>query len=380
MNKSDREKRMAKFADAKELAEKQKGFEIACLRMPSNVKRFWFKEEKTYKLDILPYEVKKGKETLGGNPNCGEGCYTYERTFYVHSGIGPNNESHCCLAKTFGKECPICKSGRDDKPKKRQLILLKEKGDNDWKVYEGPHYTGLGSAIDNKVDAIEEENDPRRRFYSPWGGYTLHVKVTKQGWKNEHTGAGGSKLNPTNIEMYERADFPDDIIDEAPDLDSMLVELSYDKLKALYEGGLVAEDNSDDFTSKTPVAPPKSLSKAEMRKPARRAEEDEDEEEEVAPRRSKREEKEEEEEEKPVRSSSNGKHKTRTDIEEGDFVKWQDTRYEVVRIKGDTADLEDDDGNIERGVALDECVKVPMRGRKADEEEEEEESPRRSRK
>ena len=68
------------------------------LRVPDGYSIFKPKEGK-YRLDFMCYEVGEG------NPFAKQGELHYERTFWVHRNIGPNDEWHLCLAKTFKKPC-----------------------------------------------------------------------------------------------------------------------------------------------------------------------------------------------------------------------------------------------------------------------------------
>jgi len=59
----------------------------------------------TLKLDILPFEI---NTDVYSNPNLGKGDIDYVFDFWVHRGVGVNDDSIICLKRTYGKACPIC--------------------------------------------------------------------------------------------------------------------------------------------------------------------------------------------------------------------------------------------------------------------------------
>ncbi|HUU41398.1 MAG TPA: hypothetical protein VMW42_10695, partial [Desulfatiglandales bacterium] len=73
------------------------------LSLPEGMEQFKIKAaSEAIKIDIIPYDV--GKD----NPKADKGSLYWERTFYIHRGIGPNQEWVICPARTSGKACPIC--------------------------------------------------------------------------------------------------------------------------------------------------------------------------------------------------------------------------------------------------------------------------------
>jgi len=87
------------------------------LTLPKNVNMLQIKSDDPIRLDILPYKVGQG------NPFADEGSFSFERTYFVHKGIGPNNDTVVCPAtgpKPYGP-CPICE----------QLAILRDDVDAD---------------------------------------------------------------------------------------------------------------------------------------------------------------------------------------------------------------------------------------------------------
>jgi hypothetical protein len=248
--KKKREERQ--YASSKERAmTRGSGFESTTVKLPEGVKFFQVKSAKPYKMDILPYEVKKGKDEKGGNPFSDSGFLHYERTFFVHRGIGAESNSYCCLQKTFGKKCPICRdvakmrrqadSDQETidslKPKERQLFLVIDKNDEEsgvqlWDV----SYHLFGKMLDEKIKSAEDD-DNYEDFYHLEGGMYLRVSFKEKSW------SGNTFYETTNIEMKPRKeDIPEEILDDLPDLDDLLVEMDYDELEKVY----LQDDDEDD--------------------------------------------------------------------------------------------------------------------------------------
>jgi hypothetical protein len=294
-----------------------------------------FRPEKgTSVIDILLYEVNQSH-----NPQADKGDFWYERTFFVHRGIGPNNDSVLCPAKSLGKPCPICEEmAKLDKdpdadedtvkglwPKKRQLFNVIDTKNRD----KGPQvfdfsYHNFGKLLDTEIND-EDDGDENATFPDLEGGKTLKIR-----W-SEEKGGGYTYLEATGIKFLDRKkDYDEDILEEVHDLDSILVEMPYDDMKAMLEGSADEEEEpeeeeeddldygQDDKKSK------KKKKKAEPEEDEEEDDEDpeeeDDEEEEEDPEEE--EDDEEEEEEKPAKKSkkksSKKKKKAEPEEEEDD--------------------------------------------------------------
>lgn len=272
-------KKEMKYASAKQIAEKQqRGFDLTTLDLPSGVSLFQFKEEKVYRLAVVPFKAKKG------NPNCDPGYYTWERTYFAHDGVGPDNQKFTCPYKHNGGRCPIHdhaaklrRQGGDadlidalEKPKKRQVIAVVDLDNRDKGVqcYEGPYFNGLGMIIDNKIDGSDEDS-PYRGFFTLDGMMKLSVKVKKEGYSTKG-GKSGTFMKPVNVEM-EPLDpkvvakvIPDDL----PEVDDWVKALPYDDLKKKFlqeddEGGPSGgtDDEDDDKLDPDDGGEPEGLEK-----------------------------------------------------------------------------------------------------------------------
>jgi len=295
-----------------------------------------------YRLDFMSYVVSKGKDEDGGNPYFEKGELAFERTFFIHRDVGPNKDWHLCAAKTLNKPCPVCefraKLARDPNadedlikelsPKERQIFIVKDLSEPDENyILEMSHHL-LGKQLDSKIRSGDEE-DGYDYFADPVDGYTVRI--------NFEQSDRGKWVEATDIEFRSRkSPYDEDVCDEMPDLDLMIRETDYDRLKKLFlESG---DDDSDD------------------------ADDDES-----------------EVEEKSKRGRDKKKTVSTVDefgLEEGDRVEYEGQECEIVRISkdGTSLTLEDEDGEMIKAVGVDEVEKV-----ESEEEEEKEEPPKKQR-
>ena len=358
----EKEKKKLRYASSKAIAEKQqRGFDLTSFSLPKGVKLFQFKEEKVYRLVILPFEAKR-------NPNCDKGEFTWERTYFAHSGVGPDNKKYTCSFLEKNEKCPIHdeaarlrRNGGDndliyniEKTGKRQLIAvfdLENKGDG-VQIYEGPYYNGFGEVVDNKIDATDDDSDYRNFFHCD-SLMKISVKCKKEGFQTKE-GKGGSFFKPVNVEMDRLKDgiVTDEILESVPCLDDCVKMLDYADLKKIFLQ--VSGDNEDEDR---PQKGNKSITKSD--------EEEEDE--------SDTEENEEESGDDET-SDRNGEDNParKKGIKVGTFVSYDGDECEVKKISpsGTLLSLETEDGELYSKVEITKVTKVSV---KDDEEEEEEE-------
>ena len=254
--KKDRASRST-AASARRRAEKhQNGFEPSALKVPEGVQMFQLKTGKPLRLDILPYEVS------GDNPYADKGELHYERTFFVHRGIGaePMN-TYVCPRKTANKPCPVCeyRSGLmngdvDEKeeneqlfktlaPKERQLFNVidlneKDKGVQLWDC----SYHLFGKMLDAEIRNADEDDD-FINFSDLEGGKTLKLGVEERQFGQGKPFAAVETIHFKN----RREDYEEGIFDAIIDLDEALKVLSYDELKKIL---LEAEPDEDEDKDK----------------------------------------------------------------------------------------------------------------------------------
>ena len=212
------------------------------------------------RFDIVPYQVGEG------NPYAEKGKWYYERTFYRHNSVGPNNEAYVCPSATVGAPCPICEyaatvaSDRDEldkdlakmlNRKQRQIFLIsmKEDDDDDREIllYETSYFT-FGKKLDDERKGADEDEDYKRQFDDQEGGATL--KVTYEQVKAKF----GLYTDAVTIGFKPRPNgLPDSLLDHGYCLDDIVKVLSYDELKAIFEGRVGGGDKeSGSDTNTTP--------------------------------------------------------------------------------------------------------------------------------
>jgi hypothetical protein len=219
-------------------------------------------KEGTVKLEIVPYVVGDG------NPYARKGELYYERTFFVHKRIGPNNETYVCPAKTAKRPCPICeyraalaKDGGDEKqikalkPKEQQLWLLhvlgKDSDDKKVQLFVSSFYT-FGRLLDKKRHDADDDETHITDFDDPDAGAVL-----KCSWSEEDAG-GYTFLDCYSIDFKPRPNGIDkELLDHGICLDSVVKILPYEELKRLHEGG-DEDDGDDDGDDPVPKAKPKA--------------------------------------------------------------------------------------------------------------------------
>lgn len=228
---------------------KQGGGGLTTLDLPEGMEFFQFNAGKNV-LDILPYEVK-----VSNHPQVGKGDLWYERTFWLHRDVGPEEKVFICPQKTAGEACPICeehsrlkKDPQADedlvdalRPKKRQLFNVLDKGpkgSGDIQLLEMSYHL-FGKKLDTELS--EDDGGEIAGFADLEGGLTLKVRMNNES-------AGQYKfLDADRIDFEERKkDYEDDILDEVVDLDKCLKIESYEKLDAEFNGTTSEESTGDN--------------------------------------------------------------------------------------------------------------------------------------
>lgn len=334
-------KRWAETADS--------GFTPTVVKLPDGMQFFSPKKEGTYRLEIVPYVVPT-KPAGGQNPNAQGGELHYERTYFAHRGIGADERSYVCPARTAGKPCPICehrkelmrdKDGDEDlikalAPKQRQLWNVYDHGDAEkgvqvWDVSFHLFGKQLKAAVLNA-----DEDDNFEYFADPEDGLTLRVGMEEKSF------AGNSFLEAVSIGFKARKEpLAKEILDAAQPLDDLLVMLDYDKLKSIFlqEEGVDHSDKDDD----EPVPKKKLVNQA--------AKDDDDE---PAPKKSKPKEKEPEPAPKKAATAAD------MGFSKGDDCRFGGKVWTIIRIAEDglTVTLTNDDDEVRKGVEAGDLQKV----------------------
>ena len=207
-------------------------------------------------IDIIPYTVSDTKhpdhDTESGIATKGD--LWYKRPFKTHRQVGADSDTVVCLT-SFGKKCPICeyrqkrsKEGADKDELKafntsqRNLYLVIPKGVK--KREEEIHIFDMSQFLfQNLLNEEIEENDDYEVFPDLECGLTLAIR-----W-GEETFAGNKYAEANRIDFKERKEaYDESILEDTPDLDKILKQLSYDELHAKF----FEIDHEEDTEEETP--------------------------------------------------------------------------------------------------------------------------------
>jgi hypothetical protein len=286
MGKRDREERDGRVSARKRAETHTSGFTSNAYKLPAGVEEFQVEKAGIKRLDIIPYRVG------AGNPQAEEGEIYFERTYFVHRGIGADEGMYVCPAKTAGKKCPICQDAlrmrRDpdgDKelikalaPRERQLFNVidldnREAGVQVWEM----SFHNFGKMLDARIKDSDDEEDGYAFFSDLKAGMTLKVGFADASF------SGNKFLEASSIDFKPRAKpYNKSILDEATCLDECLIILPYDKLKAIY---LQEEDEEEE---ERPTSSSRSGTGGRTSRPSEPEDEEEEEEEETPPPKKKR--------------------------------------------------------------------------------------------
>lgn len=252
--KKEKKKKRSTAAAAKKRAETHKtGFDNTAFELPDDVKQFAIKSDKALRLDIIPYEVGEG------NPFADKGELHYERTFWVHRGIGADQTSYVCLRKTCDEPCPICefraKLAKDPDadedlikglaPKERQLFNVintkeKSKGVQLWEI----SFHLFGKTLDREIKNSDED-DNYENFAELEGGFTLKCGIEEKSFNRQ------SFFEVVSINFKPREDdYDEDILEQTVCLDDILIIKDYDELKEIFLQTVDDDDDDDDDDKK----------------------------------------------------------------------------------------------------------------------------------
>jgi hypothetical protein len=266
---------------------------MTSFKLPDGVE--FFKPEKGFGnlIDIIGYRV-----TMEGHPdNVAPGTLWYRRKIWVHYGIGPEEKVFIC-PKTIHRACPICEefnklkknpNADEDvlkglKAKWRVLYNVIDRNDpqKGVQLWDISHFN-FGELLDSVLgDAAAGDLS----FYEPIDGRTFKIK-----FKSKSMGQGSPFLAAEIIQLEQRKkDYREDIVEDALDLDAIMVVLDYKALQREFVG--LGEDRDDtpprrnsEPAADADEAPPRrrSESAADADEPQRRRSEPVDE---APPRRS----------------------------------------------------------------------------------------------
>jgi hypothetical protein len=219
------------------------GLDFNCYTVPQGMKIFNIEKAGDYRLEIIPYRVPVG----ANNPFADPGQFWYERTFFAHRGIGVKNETHLCLAKTYGVACPVCEEkarinrdpeadkdvGKGLAPKERQLWYVYDHAEPE----EGVQLWDISVHLFGKqLDAQTKSADPGDNweyFADPTQGFTVKVTFIEKQYERTsfyEASAINFKKRPDGFESTIRK-----LMESIPmGLDDLLKKPSYDFIQGIF--------------------------------------------------------------------------------------------------------------------------------------------------
>lgn len=265
MNTQQRQER-EKVSGRRRAETHKTGFDRTAVLLPDGRKSFNLDSASTKRIAVIPYRVGKG------NPYAEEGSLHFERTYFTHRGIGANEDSYVCLAKTAKQRCPVCeyraKLAKDPDadenvvkslaPKERQLwnILDLEDLDSGVQLWDISFHL-FGKRLDEEVKNADE--DEGYEFFSdPIDGCILKLGV------NEKSFNGNKFYEVVTIGFKHRKEPLDgELLTQAMCLDKLIILPDYDKLKAIF-----LQTDADGGKEEQPEEKPTGRRESAKTKPA----------------------------------------------------------------------------------------------------------------
>lgn len=345
------------------VVEHESGSKMSSLNIPEGANILQVKKSCTLKVDFIPYEIQKANV----NPfKKAKGALHFERTYFTHRNIGPQNAIYCCLAATFRLPCPICeyraqlsKSGdgdnekeiRDLKPSERQLFNLIDLSDKEKGIQIFDYSNWLfGRILDAK---IKRYDDGRFDLFAD-----LKQGLTVEMSFDENKSGGFTSYPCVEIQFLPRIKgYQASILEKAFDLDEVPKLVPYAELKKIFLQTPPDEDEEETEKVETKGKKGKSVvvDKDED-------EEEEEEEDETPPakkgkKKPEPEEDEDEDEDEEVTAESKG-------IELGMMVEHSEHgTCEVVHVSSDgtTLRLKDEEDEVHRGCEPTDCELIEVK-------------------
>lgn len=305
MATKDKKKKKERLSSAQRAATHNVGRDFAALTVPNGLNMIKIKDECKKRWSIVPFEATEANPLAVKFDRVGK--LYFERTYWVHARIGPNNDSYACPARCTAHlppkkrlKCPICeerarlaKGGDVDDdvlksllPKERQLWLIYDHDETDKGVqlFE-VSFHGLGKDLDEAVRSDREEEEPEgyEYFADTEEGYVLRIS-----FKEAPTGGNGKWYPPARIDFKERTKaLPDEIAEHGIAVDKIVKLVPYDELASLFMQETSEDDDDDEEEDERPRKK-KKKPVVEDDEDGDDAEEEEEEEEEERPKKKKK--------------------------------------------------------------------------------------------
>ncbi len=225
-------KRDRRMDSAKKMADMTRGKQSRAYRLPEGKSVIRIQQAGLRRFSFIPYTAGKGSKMAA------PGRLVPGLPYWVHNGIGPNEETFLCAAKMFQKPCAVCEQRarllRDEDDSKEELIRSlsasqrelwnvldmddKDKGVQVWDYSDFLFFKYLRQ----KMDAYKKY----QMFADPDNGLILNINAAKA--------EKGPWYVCSDIECDPRKALSDELLDQAVNFEGCLVETPYDELKAVF--------------------------------------------------------------------------------------------------------------------------------------------------
>jgi len=206
----------------------------------------WSSGEGKHKMDIVPYITGKN------HPDLPPGELAYILVVYIHRGIGVNDDTYICMARTYGKPCPICEY--------RKMLQDSDEGDEDQIKALRPTQRGIYNVV------IYDTDEERKKGVQVWNSSHWLFERILQSINTEESGEVISFSDPDDGKriMFERKGsgettqyighkfvdrnykISDAILEATYSLDEVINMPDYDELKRIFKMGTETQEDGED--------------------------------------------------------------------------------------------------------------------------------------
>lgn len=214
------------------------------------------KKTKKVPFDIIPFEVTESHpfDEESSGEMLGDLWWRYH--FYAHNNIGAEEKKYACL-RSFGKKCPICLERKrlmdsdevDEKvtdalrAKTRELYFVSVDKMKTAQIWDMSHYLFM-KGLDKEVKTGDEE---LADFPEVEGGFTVITRFEEKAFN------GGTYYEADRYDFDSRKDVPEELLDSLPDLASCVIELTFEKLEAIfYDTDIPGDEDEEEEKEENP--------------------------------------------------------------------------------------------------------------------------------
>ncbi len=216
----------------------------------------WFKPEAgVNKISIVPYVIATDRHPQ----KLAKDGFDYKLDFYLHKNVGPNEETVVCPKETYNKRCPVCEEKQklqvthewDDpevkalKPTRKSLYnVLPASGElaGEACLWEVSHFLFEKELLEEAENGADEFIT----FADLEDGRIIVFRATEEVFKK------AKYFKYKKFDFETRKPISEDVADSMIPLDSILVLLSYDAIKNIFEG-IETEEEDEAEEEVTPV-------------------------------------------------------------------------------------------------------------------------------